>query len=43
VSIGKPENESIETRVENAIETALPFIHDFSQNAESGETIELKV
>ena len=43
VSIGKPEDESIETRVENAVETSLPFIRDFSQNSESGETIELEV
>jgi len=43
VSIGKPENGTIETRVENAIEVALPFVDDFSQNYESGETTELKV
>lgn len=43
VSIGKPENEPIDTRVENAIEVALPFVDDFSQNSESGETVELEV
>jgi len=43
VSIGKSENEPIEARVENAIEVALPFIDDFSQNSEPGETIELEV
>ncbi|KAF9653055.1 YebC-like protein [Thelephora ganbajun] len=42
VSVGKPENESLETRVESAIEVALLFVDDFSQNPESGETIELE-
>jgi len=42
VSVGKPENEPVETRAENAIEVALPFIDDFSQNSEPGETIELE-
>lgn len=43
VSVGNPENEPIETRVENAIEVALPFVDDFSQNSGSGETVELEV
>jgi len=43
VSIGTPEDGPIETRVENVIEVALPFVDDFSQNCESGETTELKV
>jgi len=42
VSIEKPENGSIEPRVENAIEAALPFVDDFSQNCEPGEMTELK-
>ena len=42
-SIGNPGDEPIETRVENAIEVALPLIDDFSQNSESGEAIELEV
>lgn len=33
----------METCVENAIEVALPLVDDFSQNSESGETIELEV
>lgn len=43
VSIGKPENEPIETRIENTIEVALQLVDDFSQNSESGETVELEV
>ena len=43
VSVGKPENGPIGTRVENAIEVALPFVDDFSQNHEPGETTELEV
>lgn len=43
VSIGKPENEPIETRAESAIEVALPFVDDFSQDSESGEAMELEV
>ena len=43
VSIGKPEDGLMETRVENTIEVALPFVDDFSQNCESGEATELKV
>ena len=43
VSIGKPGNGHTETDVENAIEVALPFVDDFSQNPESGETMELEV
>lgn len=43
VSIVMPEGGSIETRVESAIEVALPFVNDFAQNCQSGGTIELKV
>lgn len=43
VSIGKLENEPLETRTENVIEVALPFVDDFSQDSELGETIELEV
>lgn len=43
VSIWKPENDSLVTRVENAIEVALPFVDDFSHNPESKDTIELEV
>ena len=43
MSIDRSENKPIETRLENAIEVALPFVDDFSQNSESGETIELEV
>lgn len=43
MSIGKSENELIVTGVENAIEVALPFLDDFSQDSESGDTIELEV
>jgi len=43
VSVGKLENEPIGTRAEVAIEVALPFVDDFSQNSESRETIELEV
>lgn len=43
MSIGKPENELIATRVENTIEIALPFVDDFFQNSESGDVMELEV
>lgn len=43
VSIAKHENEPAVTRVENAIEVALPFVDDFFQSSESGDTIELEV
>jgi hypothetical protein len=42
-SVRKPEGEPIEARIENAIEVALPFVDDFSQNSKSGETVELEV
>jgi hypothetical protein len=43
VSIATPKNEPMVTCVENAIEVALPFLDDFSQNSESGDTTELEV
>lgn len=43
MSLGKPDDEPVGARVECAIEVALPFVDDFSQNAESGDTIELEV
>lgn len=43
VSIEMPEDGPIETRVESAIEVALPFVDDFSQNCKSGGTTDLKV
>jgi len=42
VSIAKHENEPAVARVENAIEVALPFVDDFFQSSESGDTIELE-
>ena len=43
VSVGKPEGDPMETRIENVIEVALPFVDDFSQNSKSGDTVELEV
>ena len=43
VSVLKSESELVVTRAENVIEVALPFVDDFSQYSESGDTIELEV
>ena len=43
MSAGTPEDKSTETRVENAIEVALPFVDDFSYNSDSGRGTELEV
>jgi len=42
VSVGNSEGGPVVTRVENAIEIALPFVDDFSQKSESGDTTKLK-